>query len=206
MEDIQDHLKDIKEMRALMERNSKFLSLSGLSGVSAGICALIGALVAWQFLDGSFAVGQHSVRHTQSDLYFFFFLDAGLVMLAALLSATFFSLRMAKKKKLPVWTPSSKQLLINLILPLVSGAAFCLILLWHGVIALIPASMLIFYGLSLLNASKYTLAEIKWLAISEIILGLLCAIWVEASLIFWAIGFGILHIIYGIVMYMKYER
>ncbi len=206
MEDIKDHLKDISEMRALMERNSKFLSLSGLSGVSAGICALIGAFVAWRFLGTVSEFSRHSVSHTQSDLYFFFFLDAGLVMIGALVTATFFSLRMAKKKKLPIWTPSSKQLLLNLLLPLTSGAAFCLILLWHGWIALIPASMLIFYGLALLNASKYTLPEIKWLAICEVVLGLGCAIWVHASLLFWAFGFGILHIVYGIVMYVKYER
>lgn len=193
-------------MRALMERNSKFLSLSGLSGVSAGVCALIGAFFAWNFLGDLDSFGQHSVTHTAFERYVFFFLDSGLVMLSALISATFFSLRMAKKKKLPMWTPSSKQLLINLLIPLAAGGAFCLILLSHELIALIPASMLIFYGISLLNASKYTLPEIKWLAISEIVLGLICAIWVEKSLIFWALGFGILHIIYGIVMYMKYER
>lgn len=206
MEDIKDHLKDISEMRALMERNSKFLSLSGLSGVSAGICALIGAFVAWQFLGDVGNFNRHSVQHTQSELYFFFFLDAGLVMIAALITATFFSLRMAKKKKLPVWTPSSKQLLVNLLMPLATGAIFCLIMLWHGWVGIIPAAMLIFYGLALLNASKYTLPEIKWLAISEVVLGLACAIWVDASLLFWAFGFGILHIVYGIVMYMKYER
>lgn len=206
MEDIKEHLKDIQAMRAMMERNSKFLSLSGLSGVSAGLCALAGAVAAWWFLGRSSAYPSAPIVYGKAELYSFFALDAGLVMLFAVGLAALFSRRMAKKKNLPLWTPTSKLLLINLFLPLATGGAFCLILLWHGSIGFIPSAMLLFYGMALLNASKFTLPEIRYLAITELVLGLACAVWVGHSLIFWALGFGIAHIVYGAVMYFKYER
>ena len=206
MEDIKGHLKDIQEMRAMMERNSKFLSLSGLSGVSAGLYALIGAVAAWLYAGRSLDYIHTPILHTHSELMNFLALDASLVMVFAVGLAALFSRRMAKKKNLPLWTPSSKLLLINLLIPLVAGGAFCLILLSHGVIALIPAGMLLFYGMALLNASKFTLPEMRYLAITELVLGLACALWIGHGLIFWALGFGVAHIVYGAVMYIKYER
>jgi predicted lysophospholipase L1 biosynthesis ABC-type transport system permease subunit len=209
MEDIKEHLKDIQEIRAMMERNSKFLSLSGLSGVSAGIVALAGAFAAWWYLGKTaryepLGLGAHP--GSPYTIYAFFALDAGLVMLFAVGLAAFFSRRMALKKGLPLWTPTSKLLLLNLLIPLAAGGAFCLVLLMHGSIEFIPACMLLFYGMALLNASKFTLPEIRWLGISELILGLACAVWYMHSIYFWALGFGVAHIIYGAVMYYKYER
>jgi hypothetical protein len=206
MEDIKEHLKDISEMRAMMERNSKFLSLSGLSGVSAGLVALCGAVAAWWYFGKSFDFIRTPIQHTREEVYTFFAADAGLVMLFAVGLAALFSRRMAKKKDLPLWTATSKTLLINLLLPILAGGAFCLILLWHGAVAFIPASMLLFYGMALLNASKFTLPEIRYLALTELVLGLACAVWIGHGLVFWALGFGIAHIVYGAVMYFKYER
>ena len=206
MDDLKEHLRDISEIRGMMERHSKFLSLSGLSGLSAGLCALIGAIVAWFYLGKSLDFAGFPMRHTTQELYWFFAIDAGLVMVCALALATLFSLRMARKKSIPIWSPSGKLLMINLLIPLVVGGAFCLILLFHGELEIIPAAMLLFYGLALLNASKFTLPEIRYLAFTELILGLACTLWWQHSLIFWALGFGIGHIVYGGVMYFKYER
>ena len=206
MEDIKEHLKDISEIRPMMERNSKFLSLSGLSGVSAGVCALVGAAVAAVYMGPTFEFLRQQIPVNRNDVYAFFGLDAGLVAIFAIGLAALFSRRMAKKKNLPLWNGTSKLLLINLLIPLVTGGAFCLILLWHESFTYIPAAMLLFYGMALLNASKFTLPEMRYLAITELVLGLICAIWVWYSLIFWALGFGVAHIAYGAWMYFKYER
>lgn len=206
MEDIKEHLKDISEIRAMMERNSKFLSLSGLSGVSAGVCALIGAAVAAAYMGITFEWLRQPIPLNRNDIYAFFGLDAGLVVIFAVGLAAVFSRRMAKKKDLPLWNSTSKLLLINLLIPLVTGGAFCLILVWHESYPFIPAAMLLFYGMALLNASKFTLPEMRYLAITELVLGLICAVWVWYSLIFWALGFGVAHIAYGAWMYFKYER
>ncbi|MCB9235328.1 MAG: hypothetical protein H6581_26980 [Bacteroidia bacterium] len=215
MEDLKSHLKDISEIRTLMERSTKFLSLSGLSGVSAGICALVGAGVAWNWLtargwhaDEAFSAGTYlyALRGLEWDFVQFFFLDAGLTLVLALATAMFFSLRMARKKGLPIWNKTALNLGINMAIPLVAGGLLCLIQLYHGVFGWIASTTLLFYGMALLNASKYTLPEIRWLGVSEIALGLACAFLPGYGLHFWAIGFGLLHIVYGIVMYMRYER
>lgn len=201
MNSLDDHLKDIFEIRSMMERSSKFLSLSGLSGVSAGIIALIGAGAAYQRLNNN-----TNPAAEQQSLFAFFVLDAAIVLVTALAFSIIFTRRMAKKKGLPVWSNTAKYMLINLLLPLSAGGVFCFILWYHGLVMLIAPATLLFYGLALLNAGNQTLGEVRYLAIGEMILGLLAAFFLDSWLILWAIGFGALHIAYGIYMYVKYEK
>ena len=196
MNKLNDHLQDISEIRSIMERTSKFLSLSGLAGVSAGITALIGSYAAYQRL----------AQASGENLLDFFIIDAGLVMIAAIGFAIFFTIRMAKRKHLPIWSSSTKYLLANLLVPLVAGKVFCLIAWQHGVVLFIPPATLLFYGLALTSASKYTSREVYFLGLAEIVLGLAAFMFLDYWLILWAIGFGLLHIVYGIFMYLKYEK
>ena len=195
-----DRLKDISEIRSMMERSSKFLSLSGLAGVSAGTVALLGAAAAYQQLKNNENLAE------RNNLFSFFILDAGIVLFLALTLAIFFTTRMAKKKGLPIWSKTAKYMLTNLCVPLIVGGLFCFILWYHGLVMLIAPATLIFYGLALLNTSSYTLIEVRYLALAEILLGLLAALLLDSWLVLWAIGFGVLHIVYGTFMYMKYEK
>jgi predicted lysophospholipase L1 biosynthesis ABC-type transport system permease subunit len=195
MDQLRETTEDISHIRAMMERTSKFLSLSGLAGVSAGITALIGSYAAYVKLS----------RPAEEGLLDFFIIDAFVVLVISVSLAVFFTVRMAKKKNLPVWSPSTKYLLANLIIPLLAGKAFCLIMFQHGMVIFIPPATLLFYGLALTSASKYTSHEVFFLGLAEIILGLLAFLLLDAWLILWAIGFGALHIAYGILMYMKYK-
>ena len=205
-------IDQLNEIRDMMERSSRFISLSGLSGIIAGILALAGAAFAFFYLN-------YDLRYFNPDEYFnselpwisystigILFADAALVLSLAIGAAVYFTTRKAKKQGLKIWSISTKQLLISLFIPLATGGIFCFILLYHRLIFLIAPATLIFYGLALLNASKYTLGEIKWLGILEITLGLLAAIFAGYGLLVWAIGFGILHILYGVIMYNRYER
>jgi uncharacterized membrane protein len=140
------------------------------------------------------------------DFYMFFFTDAVLVLVASLLMGVFLTNRQAKQKGQAIWDATAKRLLINLIIPLATGGFFCLILLQHHLVGLVAPATLIFYGLALINASKYTLDDIRYLGMCEIIFGLLASVFLGYGLLFWAFGFGILHIVYGIVMYNKYEK
>lgn len=194
-----------------MERSSRFLSLSGLSGVFAGIFALAGAISAYVYFDikitGNYLLySVHSDGRMNLDFYTFFITDAGLVLLLSLASAFLFSFRKAKKDGLKIFDKTAKRLLINLFLPLGAGGLFCLTLLYHGDIGLIAPVTLLFYGLALVNASKYTFNDIRFLGISEIILGLISSVFIGYGLLFWALGFGVLHIIYGSVMFFRYEK
>ena len=212
MNNKKEHLETLSEIRTLMERSSKFLSLSGISGISAGVIAIIGVVAASIFQGYSFFEKARVSRlldpegGLNPDFVIFFLIDAIAVIILVLSASAFFTIRKAKKRKLPVWDNSAKRLVWNLLIPLAAGGAFCLILVYYGAVFLITPSMLIFYGLSLINASKFTHNEIGVLGAGEILLGIVAAFFVGYGLLFWAIGFGLFHIIYGTYMYYKYER
>jgi hypothetical protein len=203
------HLDALKDIRKMMQRSSRFISLSGLSGIAAGTWAFIGAYFAHDWLTGFY--GDYDEYRRSSgpsfqQLKLNLFLLAAAVLALALVSAFYFTWRRAGKNNIPMWDHSMKLLTINLLIPLLTGGLFILAMLqqndWH----LIAPACLIFYGLALVNGSKYTLSDIRYLGFLEIILGLLNTQFPRSGLLFWALGFGVLHIIYGFVMWWKYER
>lgn len=205
----QEYLEDIREIRSMMEKSSRFISLSGLSGISAGVVALAGAISAWGYIRKNLSGADYSMSTLGvielKDLVFLG-IEAVIVLLLALSLAIYFAMRKARIQNLPVWNKAAELTFVNLFIPLVAGGIFCLILFYYKLYLLIAPVTLIFYGLALINASKYTLHEIRWLGITEIILGLIACLTPYYSLVFWALGFGILHIVYGAVMYYRYER
>lgn len=203
--------EDLQAIREIMERSSKFLSLSGLSGVFAGVCALAGAAVAWFIILDSGQIQYDEYLHSlgaspTSNIRLYLGFDALLVLIVAILGAVYFSFRKAKREGQVFWTNSTRRLLGHLLIPLVSGGIFAIILVLRNNIELVASVMLIFYGLSLVNAGKFTLGEIHYLGLTEIVLGILAGIFINHGLLFWAVGFGVMHIVYGIVMYYRYER
>lgn len=208
MDQNQEHLKNLSEIRSLMERSSSFLSLSGLSGVCTGILGIITFLISYLRLFPYYDKfgTRYNIREMKNEAVIFFLFFSALVLLITFIEVIYFTYRKAKKKGLPLWDGSAKRLLFNLFIPLMTGGLFCLILVYHEIYFLIPASMLIFYGIALFNAGKYTLHDVRYLGISELILGLLAAFFPLTGLWFWGIGFGAMNIVYGIVMYVKYER
>ena len=196
MNKIEGHLKDISEIRSMMERSSKILSLSGLAGVAIGIIALCGAMFA-QYIH---------TRVAQEDVVTYLGADALLVLLLAVGLAVFFSSRMAKKKGLPLWNSTAKYLVTELSIPLFAGGVFCVALLLHQSYFLLPAVMLTFYGLALVNASKFAVKEVRYLGLTQLTIGLLAALFHREGLNFWALGFGVVHILYGLQIYVKYEK
>ncbi len=206
MENKNSAQNDLKEIRKIMERSTRFISLSGLSGVTAGLFALIGAAAAWYQLHYHGLSGQLPYFYSNLSEYHFYIIDAILILIFAISSAVYFSFRKAKKHNNAFWSATAKKLLLSLLTPLVIGGLFCLILLHHGYVGLVPPVMLVFYGLALIQSKQYTLSEIGSLGYLEIALGLANLIWLGKGIYFWAIGFGICHIAYGIYMYIKYDR
>jgi hypothetical protein len=201
-----EHLQALTEIRSMMERSSRFISLSGLSGIFAGIFALCGAYAGYILITSAQLMAAFEDNFDWAPVREYLLFDAALVLFLSLAVGTLLTIRTSKKKGIKIWDATSKRLLINLMIPLVTGGLFCLILLYQGGIWLIAPSTLIFYGLALINASKYTLNDIRYLGFCEIALGLMAAINIGYGLFFWAIGFGVLHIVYGAVMYFKYEK
>jgi len=207
MKEEQDYIRDIAEMRLMMERSSKFLSLSGLAGIMAGIYALSGAFIAYEIFhfNPDQIVYSTLSGSLPSSLLRVIFLAIIILMLATS-TAVFLSHKKASKKGEKFWNPAARRLLINMAVPLIAGGLLILILISKGLIGLIAPFTLLFYGMALYNASKFTYEEVKSLALIEIGAGLISSYFVEYGLLFWAFGFGVVHIIYGIYMHYRYER
>ncbi|MFK7757277.1 MAG: hypothetical protein AB8B53_10140 [Flavobacteriales bacterium] len=207
-----DHSEQLEHIEKLMQRSTRFISLSGLSGISAGIIALIGSAWAKSLVDtvlkpSSFYSRQDaSVYAIHSELIIQLFFIAAAVLLLSGLIVFYFSFKRARKIGVSIWDQSARRLLSAFFPPMIVGGVFCLALLYYGVYVLIVPATLLFYGLALLSSSAFTLDEIKFLGLSEIILGVASAFLPQYAYYFWSLGFGVLHIAYGAVMYFKYER
>lgn len=201
MKQSQAYQKDLESIRELMERSVKFISLSGLSGIMAGIYALIGASVAY------YLIYYRNSLYDERDVVNL----SGLVALAAgvlvssIATGLWLSSNKAKKAGVAIWDTTSKRLILNLSIPLLTGGFFILILLTQGHFGLAAPACLIFYGLALINASPNLYEEVRYLGYLEITLGLVSAMMPGHGLLFWSIGFGVLHIIYGAIMYKRYD-
>ena len=198
-----DYIQDIAEIRSMMERSSKFLSLAGWAGIMAGIYALAGAYVAYSVFD--FNPQELSSGISAQGLKQMILLGLAILWLA-IGSAVFLSSNKAKKKGEKVWNPTAKRLLLNMAVPLVAGGILLLVLIGHGLTGLLAPVSLIFYGLALFSAGRYTFREIKTLGLIQILLGLAASWFIGYGLLLWALGFGVFHIIYGILMHFNYER
>jgi hypothetical protein len=202
---------DLKHIRQMMEESSKFLSLSGLSGVAVGAFALIGAAIAYFFvLEQGVVKYDEYVRVIKGDaalnIRISLIFLAAFVFIGALGSAWIISLYKSRKEGVGFWTPSAKKMVSSLFTVLFIGGVLSLIFLFHGYVKIIASIMLVFYGLGLLNCAKYSKHDLKLLAYTEIGIGIIAAILVNYGLLLWTIGFGIVHIVYGVSMYFKYER
>ena len=190
-----------------MSERSRFISLSGISGVLAGVYALIGAFIAYRIATTSNSVAYNDVQSgTMSPVLFKLLGLAALILLLSLATSYYFTRKKAKKNDERMWTAATKKALRKFLVPLVTGGIFTLILIWRGDLLLIAPATLIFYGLALYAASDHTVRDIATLGIAEICLGLVALFFTGKGIYFWAAGFGILHIIYGLIMYIKYDR
>ena len=198
-----DYTRDIAEIRSMMERSSKFMSLSGWAGIMAGIYALAGALIAWKVFhfnpDELFYKNPDSGSGFRNVL-----LLSGLVLVLAFGTSFIDSWLKARKRGEKAWNALSRRLIANMSAPLLSGGIVILVLIAYGLIGLVAPLTLIFYGLALYNAGNFTFNEVRVLGIIQIILGIISLHMIQHGLLIWAVGFGLAHIVYGIYMHYKH--
>ncbi|MBG9375500.1 hypothetical protein I5907_04600 [Panacibacter sp. DH6] len=215
MSDQNHHLNTLQDIKQMMERSSRFISLSGLSGIAAGICALIGAWFAHGIIDNnrSSIANLKTIHHNDdSTISLAAYMGnplmqiAALTFLAALVLAFAFTYLRSRKTNTPIWGSTARRVMINVAIPMIVGGIYLLKLIENEAYGYIAPGCLIFYGLAVLNASKYTLPELRYLSFGLLLLGIINLWYVGYGIYFWAMGFGVLHIIYGAIMWWKYER
>ncbi|MEM6514749.1 MAG: hypothetical protein AAF688_01090 [Bacteroidota bacterium] len=203
-----NYLKDISDIKTMMNRSSRFLSISGLSGVLAGVYAIIGAYLGYRIIyknNMTSASGYETIFITSEDTQKIFII-AGVIVLLSIGTGILFSIIKAKKQGESLWDNTSKRLISNFLIPLITGGLFLLLLIQKNVYCFIAPLTLIFYGLACVNASKYTLGYIRYLGLTMIFIGLISTYFLGYGLFFWALGFGVCHIVYGAIMHFKYDK
>jgi hypothetical protein len=186
-------IESVNEIKELMERSSKFVSLSGMTAVLAGVYALAGAYVAGQLLRS---------EDNREGLI----MVASPVLIVSIVTACILSWYKAKKMQQKLFSKLTYRIAWNFSLPLLTGGLFCIALLLHEHYGLVSSVMLLFYGLSLVNVSKFTYSNVAWLGYAFLCLGTADCFFEGHGLMFWTIGFGGFHILYGMLFYLQYER
>jgi len=202
MKTTENYLAEIKEIRKMMEESSRFLSLSGLSGVLVGIYALLGAFLANSLIYANKIFG----KLLGGNILFDLIIIAAIILSLSLLTVLLLTYRRTKKSGKKFWNAGSRLMLLHLAIPLITGGILILIFIFRGIYEIVAPGCLIFYGMALINAAKFTRQEIFYMGIIQVSLGILAALLPSLGLLFWALGFGVIHIIYGAVMYNRYER
>jgi len=202
-----NYLSQLSEIKKIIEERTRFHFLSGISGILAGTYALIGAYLAYRIIYFS----QHIVYDDIYDLSLGFeairlIMIFGVVLILSIMTGLIFSWRKANKDQSKLWNSAALKVLYNFSIPMIIGGIFILYLFNWRFIVLIAPSSLIFYGLALINASNYTFSDVRKLGLTICILGIINLAFPGYGLLFWALGFGVAHILYGLIMYLKYER
>lgn len=202
MKTTENYLSEISEIRKMMQESSRFLTLSGLSGILVGTYALTGAFMADSILFTSKIFNWLTGNNTLADLSVL----AGIVLGLSIITIVLLTSIRVKKAGKKFWNIGSRQMLLNLAVPLVGGGLLILVFVYQGFYEIVIPGTLIFYGLSLVNAAKFTRQEIFWLGLFQVTLGIVAALLPSLGILLWAFGFGVLHIIYGVLMYIRYEH
>jgi hypothetical protein len=190
----EEQLEALSGIRNLMERSSRYLPLSGKAGVAIGVLAVLCTLIA----NAYFSIRQDHLKQ----LVFLF----GALFIVCMVIEILMAERNAKQKGVPAWDAIAQRFLINLFIPMLVGGIYCFALIQQQLLVLVLPATLIFYGLALINSSRYTIEDIRYLGFAELILGLVASFIPEYGLLAWGIGFGLLHVLYGVIIYFKYEK
>jgi heme/copper-type cytochrome/quinol oxidase subunit 2 len=205
-------LSTLNEIRDMMQKSSKFLTLSGMSAVLVGIYACVAAVIACNILGSESGLVPDfadfpQLRVNMSRRLQMMEFSAAVLILLCIGTVYAFSCRKAKKQQNPlVFNITARRFLWSFFLPLIVGGILCLALIYKQEYGLMSDVMLIFYGIALVNASSYTYSNTRFLGYAELALGLTGSFIDGHALLFWMLGFGVFHIVYGVFVYLKYDR
>ena len=205
MEKHEEQLAAIQEMRDMMDQATRFKSISGLSGILAGIITFV-CLYTIYLVTGispfeSEALDRMWLSSSQALILCFISL-----LIICIGIGFYLAMRNANLSGKSAWDNAAKRLAFSLAIPVFAGGIFSMLLARFGLIAIAAPATLLFYGMGLVSASKYTLDAVRTVGLLFVFLGLLATYFLAYGLLIWTLGFGLLHVIYGFIIYVKYER
>lgn len=205
-------LDTLNEIKDLMAKSSKFGSVSGGSVLIIGLLASIVAAGAWLLLlphiGAAWLPERYSGMLINSPQRTLIASAVAVGLLAVSMAVVSFGTyrKIVRRQGRFVFDQTVRRPLAHFCVPMAAGGALCLALLLQGHYGLTSSMMLVFYGLSLLNSSHYTLKPIAWLGYAELALGIADCYIVTHAILFWWLGFGLMHILLGVYILIKGNR
>ena len=207
--------EELASIRNMMEKSSKFSNLSGLSIFFTGLLTIIAASVI--YFDIGFSYSDVEISYSQlinnegskenlEQKIRLLSLIASVILILSLLILYVTASKKTKKEGIKLFNPTFKRTARSLVVPLVSGGVFSFFLIYNHMYGLVAPATLIFYGLGLIAASRNSYDELEVLGYVELVLGILASYFMGAGLLFWVIGFGLGHIVFGSYLHFKYDK
>lgn len=197
--DAREAEENLRVIRDLMERSTKYSTFSGLSGVLAGTASITGCIVT------------HLLQRRFPDPASFripFLLTWSLVILCAIGGDFLLTKRRATRVGKRIVSRLGKQMVIASAPGLGTGALLTLYFLSHNLLADIFPMWMLAYGIAVCAVGLFSQREVSWLGAAFLAAGtitlLLPLFGLTAlpalGLIMMAVTFGGFHIVYGIAV------
>ena len=205
--EVKQTLDDIRDM---MSKSSRFQAISGYSIIIVGLYAAVAAAIAAALVGAvnlfPFFENIDATLNTPAKIRLATIIALSLFTLSLL---TVFAMAIAKSKRHNLrfaFDKRMRQMLTDFFLPLAAGGLVSIALIMQQHYGLTSSIMLLFYGLALVNSSHYTYPALRWLGYTELALGIADCLTVKHAILFWFLGFSVMHIIFGIVYVIMFER
>ena len=173
-------------IRQTMESASSFTALSGWGLVAVGVVGLAAAGVAWR----------SGVPERLSA-----WLPAAVL---GVLCSGIANAAKARRLEMPLWTGSLRKVAWVMAPALAAGALMTWALDQAGVRYLMPGMWLALYGAGVTAGGTFSIRAVRWMGIALLLLGALAFVDPRQAIVYLALGFGVLHILFGLYVVRRH--
>jgi hypothetical protein len=181
--------ENLRFIRDAMARASAFTAVPGWGGVAMGVSAIVTAAIS--------GPPDNSVRWAMT-----WFAEAAIAVAIALVAIN----RKAARTGVPLWTAApARRFALAFVPPLVSGMVLTPVFATLGLMARLPGCWLLLYGTAVATGGAFSVKVVPVMGLCFMALGII-AFAAPADIGHWllAIGFGGLHIVFGIVIARRF--
>ena len=181
-------MDNLRFIRETMERSTSFTAVSGVAGMIMGAVAMVAAVVA-------------STRRTP-EAWLLTWLIAALV---AGLAALWAMIRKARASGVSLLSGPGSKFALFFTPPIVVGALLTAALVRVDLLSVLPGAWLLLYGTAVVSGGAFSVRIVPMMGVGFMLVGALALFappaWGDE---FMAVGFGVLHIVFGLVIWRKH--
>jgi len=190
-------LRALADIRAVIDRTTRYSTFSALSGFIAGSAALIGS--------GGCGAYRRFVGTQPGAGLNFVMVWSAVLAIAALAQIVLTTLK-ARQRGEAVWTPIARTAFASMLGPGLAGLAGSAIFVQTGRFDMLAGLWLLFYGCGLWAVSFFAPLFLRVLGVGYMILGLYAWLKPEMAALWLGLGFGVLHFVFGAVVLARYQK